>query len=266
MGERKVLNKYFPPDFDPKKLPKDAARQYGKVNIRMMLPFSMCCISCGHYMYQGKKFNSRKEIAKGMDYLGIDRHRFIIKCEVCMNRIAFLTDPKNQDYECESGATRNYSAFREQRLAKQDDLREQEKKQALGEEDEKQDSMQVLENRTLESKREMDDMESLEQIQKQNRKRARLNADCLLKKDEEIRKKMTEKSIEEEVALFSKNKREFNVKQIQNMQKNIQVSTQSTLQIEKDIIQVKKKQKKKLNGKVSSLALLSVYSSSSDEN
>merc|ERR1711903_377065 len=55
-------------------------------------------------MYRGKKFNSRKEDVIGDDYLGIKKYRFYIKCCVCNNEIAFKTDPKNQDYVCESGA------------------------------------------------------------------------------------------------------------------------------------------------------------------
>ena len=67
----------------------------------MMLPFSMCCNVCGCYMYRGKKFNSKKEVAEGEDYLGIKRIRFYIKCVECNNEITFKTDPKNSDYECE---------------------------------------------------------------------------------------------------------------------------------------------------------------------
>ena len=33
----------------------------------------------------------------------IKKYRFYIKCCVCNNEIAFKTDPKNQDYVCESG-------------------------------------------------------------------------------------------------------------------------------------------------------------------
>ena len=44
MGERKVLNKYFPPDFDPSKIPK---LKKGEVpdhqKVRMMLPCSVRC-------------------------------------------------------------------------------------------------------------------------------------------------------------------------------------------------------------------------------
>ena len=76
----------------------------------MMIPFSLQCIKCGEYMYRGKKFNSRKEDVIGDDYLGIKKYRFYIKCCVCNNEIAFKTDPKNQDYVCESGL-RSVSLF-----------------------------------------------------------------------------------------------------------------------------------------------------------
>ena len=104
MGERKVLNRYFPPDFDPLLVPKRKYDPYKQVEVRMMIPFSLQCIKCGEYMYRGKKFNSRKEDVIGDDYLGIKKYRFYIKCCVCNNEIAFKTDPKNQDYVCESGA------------------------------------------------------------------------------------------------------------------------------------------------------------------
>ncbi len=41
MGERKVLNKYYPPDFDPAKLPKGKQRDYNEMKVRMMLPMSV---------------------------------------------------------------------------------------------------------------------------------------------------------------------------------------------------------------------------------
>ena len=110
MGERKVLNRYFPPDFDPLLVPKRKYDPYKQVEVRMMIPFSLQCIKCGEYMYRGKKFNSRKEDVIGDDYLGIKKYRFYIKCCVCNNEIAFKTDPKNQDYVCESGL-RSVSLF-----------------------------------------------------------------------------------------------------------------------------------------------------------
>ena len=78
MGERKVLNRYFPPDFDPLLVPKRKYDPYKQVEVRMMIPFSLQCIKCGEYMYRGKKFNSRKEDVIGDDYLGIKKYRFYI--------------------------------------------------------------------------------------------------------------------------------------------------------------------------------------------
>jgi hypothetical protein len=222
MGERKVLNRYFPPDFDPLLVPRRKWDPYKQVEVRMMIPFSLQCVKCGEYMYRGarrrpttrlrllpregrvsvrgaerqrpiprelrrvrgaggsaravvagtssrlvsgggrrrlratllrrnsperaaesvsesiraselpprlkredprvahpkktlgKKFNSRKEDVVGDTYLGIRKYRFYIKCCVCSNEIAFKTDPQNQDYVCESGATRNFESWRQQ--------------------------------------------------------------------------------------------------------------------------------------------------------
>jgi hypothetical protein len=83
MAERKVLNKYFPPDFDPAKVPTGS--RTGKAptyKIRLMAPFSMRCEACGEYIYKGKKFNARKENLRE-DYLGIRIIRFWIKCPRC---------------------------------------------------------------------------------------------------------------------------------------------------------------------------------------
>ena len=56
MGERKVINKYFPPDFDPAKIPRGKkANLNPNFVVRMMLPMSVRCNTCGEYMYKGKK-------------------------------------------------------------------------------------------------------------------------------------------------------------------------------------------------------------------
>lgn len=65
MGERKVLNKYYPPDFDPSKLPKIKKEENFQYVVRLMAPFTMRCLTCGEYVYKGKKFNARKETAVG---------------------------------------------------------------------------------------------------------------------------------------------------------------------------------------------------------
>ena len=47
------------------------------------------CNTCGEYVYKGKKFNSKKETVEDEDYLGIQIHRFYIRCPKCVAVIAF---------------------------------------------------------------------------------------------------------------------------------------------------------------------------------
>lgn len=61
MAERKVLVKYFPADFDPKLLKRVARARDKQDTVRMMLPMSVRCKTCGNFLYIGTKFNMRKE-------------------------------------------------------------------------------------------------------------------------------------------------------------------------------------------------------------
>jgi Saf4/Yju2 protein len=56
--------------------------------------FPIQCNTCGEYIYKGKKFNARKEVAEGEVYYGIKILRFYIKCTRCSAEITFKTDPK----------------------------------------------------------------------------------------------------------------------------------------------------------------------------
>lgn len=177
MGERKVQNWYFPPDWDPTKIPRHInKRDYdAKMEVRMMLPFNMCCRTCGHYMYRGKKFNSKKENAKGEDYLGIRIIRFYIKCEQCHAQITFKTDPKNGDYTCESGASRNFEVWR---ATDETD----EKKVLEDEPEEVGDAMTSLESKTLDSKIEMDILDALDEIKALNQAREKMDVSAALER------------------------------------------------------------------------------------
>jgi hypothetical protein len=173
MGERKVLVNYISPDFDPSIIPKFKRSKERIQEIRMMLPFSMQCNTCGEYLYRGKKFNSRKEDCKGEDYMGIRRFRFYIKCSVCSAEITFKTDPKNTDYECESGASRNFEVWRDTEQAEEEVKRERE-------EEDEYDTMKALENRTLDSKIEMDVLDALDEIKAINQRHERVDTNKVL--------------------------------------------------------------------------------------
>ena len=71
-----VLNKYYPPDFDPELLPRNKKPRDRQIEVRIMIPFTLCCSTCKEFSYRGKKFNSKKEIAQDIDYLGLHIHRF----------------------------------------------------------------------------------------------------------------------------------------------------------------------------------------------
>ncbi|KAI0167010.1 DUF572-domain-containing protein [Hypoxylon sp. FL1284] len=180
MSERKVLTKYYPPDFDPSQLkrvrgPKATGPKVQTV--RLAAPFSMKCTSCGEYIYKGRKFNARKETPQDEKYLGIQIFRFYIRCTRCSGQITFKTDPKNQDYACESGAKRSTEPWRvgleetdEQRL----DRLEREEQQ---EEEEQRNAMVELEAKTVDAKREMAVADALDEIRTRNARLERANAD-----------------------------------------------------------------------------------------
>ena len=59
MGERKIINKYIPADFDPRLVPRSKKPKDALVSVRMMLPFSIQCQTCSSFMYAGRKFKDR---------------------------------------------------------------------------------------------------------------------------------------------------------------------------------------------------------------
>lgn len=174
MSERKVINKYYAPDFDPAKIPK--VRRPGKggqKKVRMMLPMSVRCLACGNYIYKGTKFNSRKETVKGEDYLGIPIFRFYIRCSRCSSEFTIKTDPKNADYVCEKGASSNFDGLKEER-------RRAEAEKLRKSMEEEENAMKKLENKSYDSKREMELLEEMDNIQIRRSKKEMLDPNDLL--------------------------------------------------------------------------------------
>ncbi|KAM9439822.1 splicing factor YJU2 isoform 2-T2 [Clarias gariepinus] len=182
MSERKVLNKYYPPDFDPSKIPKLKLPKDRQYVVRLMAPFNMRCKTCGEYIYKGKKFNARKETVQNELYLGLPIFRFYIKCTRCLAEITFKTDPENTDYAMEHGATRNFQA---EKL-----IEEEEKKiQREREEEELNNPMKVLENRTRDSKLEMEVLENLQELKELNQRQAQVDFESMLQQYRELEKR-----------------------------------------------------------------------------
>ncbi|KAI0885190.1 DUF572-domain-containing protein [Annulohypoxylon maeteangense] len=175
MSERKVLSKYYPPDFDPSQIkrvkgPKTAGPKVQTV--RLAAPFSMKCTTCGEYIYKGRKFNARKETPVDEKYLGIQIFRFYIRCTRCSGQITFKTDPKNQDYACESGAKRSTEPWRVGR-----DETDEERLDRLEKEEEERNAMVELEAKTVDAKREMAVADALDEIRTRNARLERANHD-----------------------------------------------------------------------------------------
>jgi hypothetical protein len=176
MSERKVLSKYYPPDFDPSKLtrsraPKNAGPRLQTV--RLMAPFPMKCTSCGEYIYKGRKFNARKETTEE-SYYSIKIFRFYIRCTRCSAEITFKTDPKNMDYVCERGAKRNTEPWR---ANGQKEETEEERLDRLEREEEEKNAMEELETKTLDAKREMAVADALDEIRTRNARLERVDKD-----------------------------------------------------------------------------------------
>ena len=195
MGERKVLNKYYPPDFDPSKIPRIRRPKDQQIKSRVMIPFTAQCTNCGDFMYRGKKFNAKKEDT-GREYLNITIWRFHLRCPSCAQAVTFLTDPENNGYIAERGAERTFEPWTE----KQTEKEEFDKKVV---EEEEGDAMKALENRTMASKREMDQQDQLEQLKELVQRNSVVNTDEILsqlqakeaeKREEEALNALTEKT------------------------------------------------------------------------
>lgn len=206
MGERKVQAKYYPPDFDPSKLPRIKKKRQNDDAVRFMLPMSVRCETCGEFMGTGLKFNARKSTTDE-DYLGIRIFQFSMKCKGCPATFLIKTDPRNSDYICESGVRRNYEPWREKKKAEEEGNEERKRQD--------EDAIQALENKTIDAKQQMDDLDALDELKSLKAKRAAISVDDVLVmgKDAEITR-----NDKEEKELLMEAKVAFERKKFANMQ------------------------------------------------
>ncbi|PIA18863.1 DUF572-domain-containing protein [Coemansia reversa NRRL 1564] len=195
MSERKVLNKYIPPDFDPSKIPRLRLGKNRQIKVRLMSPFSMRCSTCGQWIGKGTKFNARKEPVEGEKFHSIQVFRFYIRCQRCAAEITFKTDPENNNYLAEKGAQRNFEPWREEKELN-------EKMQKEKEEEEEDDPIKALENRTEQSRREMEIMDTLDEIRLLNARGERVaSSGDAMKETVEAKKEAEQYLIDEDERL-----------------------------------------------------------------
>ncbi|KAL6728361.1 hypothetical protein Aduo_010140 [Ancylostoma duodenale] len=193
--ERKVFQKYYPPDYDPTKLPRAKGTRARQFVQRVMTPFNMQCNTCHEYIYKGKKFNMKRETVEGEDYLGLRLFRFYFKCPNCLAEITFKTDLENCDYQNEHGATRLFEAIKLYQDA--------EKAKEAQEEEDKKDPMKMLEKRTMMSRAEMEAMGNLEDLQEISRHKESVDVEEFLEATK------PELSIAEQIKLQEQEDEEF---------------------------------------------------------
>ena len=153
----------------------------------------MCCK--GSVRHTGHGFSAGGCVAwHGLSPRPTEYRRFYIRCTRCSAELTFKTDPKNSDYICEGGAQRNFEPWREERIISDELAAERAK-------EEEYNPMKALENRTVDSKREMDILDALDEIQTRNARSERVNADAVLERmvrDGKMRQALTEQQQDEE--------------------------------------------------------------------
>jgi hypothetical protein len=105
---------------------------------------------------------------------------------LCSAEITFKTDPKNTDYSAEHGASRNFEPWREEK-----ELEEEDRLAKL--EAEENNPMKVLENRTVDSKREMDILDALQDIRARNARNEKVDERAI---QEMLARRLAEEDLE----------------------------------------------------------------------
>jgi hypothetical protein len=192
-----VINKYYPPDFDPSKIVKKKKKiKTGSAafpTVRFMTPYSIRCVNCGEYTSKSRKFNARKETTTET-YLGMKTIKLHIKCPSCASEIVFRTDPKSADYVIMYGAKKLYDSGNTNEVLKEETLEEtlsrlereeQEARQKELEKEKKSTTLEELEAKLNDIRRKQDMNDELDEIQQRNAKLEVFASNTKQKKKEE---------------------------------------------------------------------------------
>jgi coiled-coil domain-containing protein 130 len=121
MAERKAVNKYYPPEWEPKHGSinkfmgshplRDRARKLGQgiMIIRFEMPFNIWCGGCGEHIGRGVRYNAEKKHIG--NYFSTKIWNFRMRCHLCSNWIEINTDPEHCDYVVVSGGRRKIETF-----------------------------------------------------------------------------------------------------------------------------------------------------------
>lgn len=124
MADRKAINKYYPPDWDPSKGSvnrykkshplRDRARKIdqGILVVRFEMPFNVWCLKCNNHIGMGVRYNAEK--SKVGSYYTSPIHQFRMKCHLCDNYFVIQSEPSKFDYTIISGARRQISQNRDE--------------------------------------------------------------------------------------------------------------------------------------------------------
>ncbi|NXO45988.1 YJU2 factor, partial [Locustella ochotensis] len=175
--------KYYPPDFDPAKIPKLKLPKDRQYVVRLMAPFNMrnCETTSGRLQKSGQHQGRAGAVPGGVGWRS--GKGFPPSCSPPQ------TDPENTDYTMEHGATRNFQA---EKLLEEEEKRLQKER----EEEELNNPMKVLENRTKDSKLEMEVLENLQELKELNQRQANVDFEAMLKQYKELEEEQRRKEQE----------------------------------------------------------------------
>ena len=113
MADRKAVNKYYPPEWEPKhgsinkfrgQHPlRERARKLdqGILIVRFEMPFNVWCGHCDEHIGKGVRYNAEKKQAG--NYFSTKIWSFRMKCHLCSGWMEIHTDPENRNYKMVSG-------------------------------------------------------------------------------------------------------------------------------------------------------------------